>query len=185
MTQPQGNTEVPSPPLRCRLHLFWAQLRLTGRVPWGRGDPAPYAAPKRVQPDLSRAYRNLCFPLSPFQPGPEMAKLGETLSQGRPLFAAVSRELRGVRGLQGSTQSRGPWEEGERRSRGPERDTERRSARSLLLPRCLCPPLRSDCPRESSPMKRMGKVMKSKKTCGTTLSASTKQPLLRTPWSTR
>lgn len=39
-------------------------------------------------------------------------------------------------------------------------------------------------PRRRSPMKRMGKVMKSRKTCGTTLSASTKQPLLSTPWST-
>lgn len=30
-------------PLRHRLHSSWAQLRLTGRVSWGRGDPAQHS----------------------------------------------------------------------------------------------------------------------------------------------
>lgn len=38
--------------------------------------------------------------------------------------------------------------------------------------------------QQHSPMKRIGNVMKRRKTCGTTLSASRKQPLFRTPPST-
>lgn len=63
----QGFTGPPSPPLRRRLHSSWAQLRLTGSAPWGRGDPAPYIAPLRAQPDPSRPFRRVHKPLlSPF-----------------------------------------------------------------------------------------------------------------------
>ena len=132
------------------------------------------------------------FPFLHSGSSPTVAKLGGPLGQERPLWLArfqghpSSEGCAGMRaqGPRGFIQSRGTPEGGERRS--PARKGTRRAAgrsASSSLPASTLPS--SAARPERSPMNRMGKVMKSRKTCGTTLSASTKQPLLRTPWSTR
>ena len=167
-------------------------------MPWGRGGPAPYTTPLRLQPDPLPTFpartETPAFPFLHPSSGPAVAKLGGPLGQELPLWCVRfqghpgSEGCAGVRAPapRGITQSRGPQEGGERRSPGRKgtRSAAARSASSSssrptsVLPSSAARPARS-------PMKRIGKVMKSRKTCGTTLSASTKQPLLRTPWSTR
>ena len=83
----QGLTGPPSPPLRRRLH-SWAQLRLTGRVPGGRGDLAPHRAPLRLQPEVLRTFsvrtETSAFLFLLPNSSPEVGELGVPLDQERP-----------------------------------------------------------------------------------------------------
>lgn len=169
----EGSTGVhrasPSRPQRRRQLL---SLGPTGRIPWRRGDPAP-----RHRGDRER--RHLCFPLSPSQLGPATGKTwgggGEDVHGLGAGSGEAGTDCAGVFGGAGS-----------RRTAAKPRRRVSGGAPATPPPPCPRPrPPRTPGQRAGSPMNRMGKVMKSRKTCGTTLSASTKQPLLRTPWSTR
>lgn len=147
----------PRSPLRRRLHSSWAQLRLTGRVPWGRGDPA------QCSPSPSRPFqwvqKPLCSPFSTPAPALRWQNLGIpwvwSVRLVRCRFGGTPGNEGKCRcesaGSRGSAQSRGHGEGipegGQAAAAGPPGDPERCGARHLfLLPPRRPPPLLR-CPR--------------------------------------
>lgn len=68
------------PASEARLRSSWAQLRLTGRVPWGKDVLAPYTALLGVQPEALPTFpapaETCAFPVLHFSFGSAVENLG-------------------------------------------------------------------------------------------------------------
>lgn len=147
----QGFAGPPSWLLRSGCSPPWAQLRLTARVPWGKGVQAPYPALRWVQPENLPTFpdptKTSAFPVLHFSSGSVVANLGVPWVRSVRCVWWVQGPF-GVEGM-GWCASEGTL--GGRRAAvaGSEGGREQRRARRLLLllPPLPCPPFLRRSPR--------------------------------------